>query len=1029
MSNSNDVAIIGMAGVFPEADTVEKFWENIYLKKESIRIFSDDYLRKIGVDIKDLEDPNYVKAGTFLKGTKEFDAEFFGYTPREAEIMDPQQRKFLEMAWSAYENAGYATDSKNEYRVGVFAGCTMNTYILQNLIKRPDILNFLGYQQIMIGNDKDFITSRVSYKMNLTGPSIGVQTACSSSLYAIHLAYQSLLIGDCDMALAGGSSIRFPMGRGYIYNPGGTSSKDGHCYTFDKRANGSVVGSGTGVVVLKRLDDAIKDNDTILAVIKSTSIGNDGADKAGFSAPSISGQEKVIADAFTQAEINPESIQYVEAHGTATQLGDPIEFAALTNAFNKFSTKKNYCAIGSVKTNIGHLDAAAGVAGLIKIVLALQNKKIPSNSNFETPNENINLMDSPFYINNEPLDWENKDCRRAAINSIGMGGNDAFIILEEAPKKREKIIDKKYNLFTLSAKTKNALKVYQNNIRDFLMKHHEISETDMAYTFQIGRNSFKNRIAYVYDDKDDLIQQLSKNEDIQQSLKSNAIFIFGGTGSQYINMCQELYTNSIVFKEVLENTNSRIKNIVNLNLLEDIFRYDCGSLKEKQKINEIKYADLSLFLVEYSLAEFLINLGIQPKAILGEGVGELVAGIFSGLINFEETIKLLNLKIKYLDYSDSVILKVCIKQDVLSEFLNEDVKLVSSYSDSLHILKGSNQKMFQMENALSGINIKCERLYNFPTLLNDSKLNSYFDELINLMKISENEKTKLISGNKDSKNIYQLINGLRTNNNFVNTIKRLKQFTNESDCLVMIGHDKNIEQALKDENINNNLVSVLNGNPEENYSQFLKFIGYLWSSGFEVNWNEFWKKENVSRIPLPTYPFSKTVFWVDQDPEKKLDISNVNETLSSDPTKSLESSYEESQIKKKNLNSNNKKKRLTKDELQKGLLRIWKEATGIETLGIKDDLFELGGDSLMATQIISEIRKKYDVTISIGEMFENASVEYITEKLVNDVTLNKEEKKSAEKDIDEKMKYETLKEIDSLTDEEVIKLLQEGEKN
>ncbi|MCM3318029.1 phosphopantetheine-binding protein [Rummeliibacillus stabekisii] len=1021
MSN-NDIAIIGLAGIFPDAIDVGKYWENISDKKESIREFSDEYLISQGVNEKYLKDPNYVKAGTMLEGAKEFDAEFFGYTPREAEIMDPQQRKFLEVAWGAFENAGYSTESNTNNRIGVFGGSTMNTYILQNLIKERDLLNFLGEQQVMIGNDKDYLTSRVSYKLNFNGPSIVVQTACSSSLYAIHLACQHLLIGDCDMALAGGSSIRMPLEKGYKYTPGGTSSKNGHCYAFDKRANGSVVGSGTGVVVLKRLEDAIKDNDTIHAVIKGSNVGNDGSDKPGFSAPSIQGQARVINDAFTLTGISPESIQYVEAHGTATQLGDPIEFSALTNGFNKSSNKKNYCSLGSVKTNIGHLDAAAGVAGLIKIVMALKNKKIPANSNFESPNDKINLEESPFYINKEILDWEieNDQPRRAAINSIGMGGNDAFMILEEAPAQPVESLTKDNNLLILSSKNEEALIRYKKNLLQFLIDKPDTPLTDLTYTLQVGRNQFDKRFTCVFSDYNDLIQQLSTNKIEKQSTNKNSelTFIFGGNGSQYIDMAKKLYQNNSNFKNILDNNNNKINETTELDLLNDVIKFEDTSLKAKQKINDNKNSELCLFLLEFSLAEFLMNLNILPKSVLGFGIGEYVAGTVSGRIEFKKAVELIKLRSNFIEQdSNKIVLKVNSTLELISEYIDDSVKILSSYSDSLHIVKGDINSINGIERELSKVNIKCEKLFNYSTL-NDLEINNY----ISANQKALCEKDEAIPLIKEIRSSHST-NEIQTNYN--SALSSLKEDINEEDFIVIIGHDELIETALNQYNFKN-VLSILNGNAKLDYSTFLTTLGSLWSNNIDINWKEFWKKQQVMRIPAPTYPFSKTVYWIDE----KVDVKTKNVEIplpSSGEVKNKKEKqdkltvniYEEKQNHEVPSNEN---KYYDRGQIKEELLSIWKKATGFEEINVKDDLFDLGGHSLMATQIVSSIREKFSVSISIDDMLEDASVEYISDLVYQQ--LNSLEDK-LEDDPEEKMKSEVLEKINSLSDDEVNKILQE----
>ncbi|MFW9261376.1 type I polyketide synthase, partial [Nostoc sp. CALU 546] len=429
------IAVIGMVGRFPGAKSIDEFWDNLCQGKESISFFSDEELEASGVDPAWLNDRNYVKAGVRLSDIEMFDAPFFDFSPKEAEIIDPQHRILLECAWEALENAGY-NPSSGKGLTGVYVGTNMSNYFLSNLSSHPDIIQSRGLA-VIYGNSQDFAATRVSYKLNLKGPSINVQTACSTSLVAVHSACQGLLNYECDMALAGGISIESLQKQGYFYQEGSITSPDGHCRAFDANAQGTIFGDGAGIVVLKRLEDALTDGDCIHAVIKGSAINNDGAAKVGYTAPSVSGQAEVIAEAQAIAGVAAETITYIEAHGTGTALGDPIEISALKKAFAARTKQKNFCAIASVKTNIGHLNTAAGVTGLIKTVLALKNQQIPPSLHFQQPNPEIDFANSPFYVNTKLSPWQsNGTPRRAGVSSFGIGGTNAHVILEQAPDLR-----------------------------------------------------------------------------------------------------------------------------------------------------------------------------------------------------------------------------------------------------------------------------------------------------------------------------------------------------------------------------------------------------------------------------------------------------------------------------------------------------------------------------------------------------------------------------------------------------------------
>ncbi|HXO19155.1 MAG TPA: polyketide synthase, partial [Thermoanaerobaculia bacterium] len=422
-----------MAGRFPGAATLEQFWANLRDGRESIARLSDEQLLASGARPATLANPLYVKAAPLLDGVDLFDAPFFGINGREAEILDPQQRLFLECAWSALESAGYVAE-RYPGSIGLFAGAGPSAYLWSNLSRRPDVLDAHGSLPVLLGNEKDYLASRTAFALNLRGPCIGVQTACSTSLVAVHLACQALLDYHCDMALAGGVRISVPQALGYFYEEGGILSPDGHCRTFDARAGGTLFGSGVGAVVLKRLDEALADGDPVRAVIRGTAVNNDGSLRVGFSAPGVEGQMAVIAEALSAAAVDPDTISYVEAHGTATPLGDPIEVEALTRAYRSHTRRKGFCALGSVKSNVGHLDTAAGVAGLIKTVLSLEHRQLPPSLHLETPNPQIDFAGSPFYVNDRLREWEGTGGpRRAAVSAFGMGGANAHVVLEEAP--------------------------------------------------------------------------------------------------------------------------------------------------------------------------------------------------------------------------------------------------------------------------------------------------------------------------------------------------------------------------------------------------------------------------------------------------------------------------------------------------------------------------------------------------------------------------------------------------------------------
>ncbi|MEL7407628.1 MAG: SDR family NAD(P)-dependent oxidoreductase [Cyanobacteria bacterium J06558_2] len=631
------VAIIGMAGRFPGATNVEEFWQNLQDGVESLSLFTDEELLAAGIPEKLVNDIDYVKVGGVLDDVDLFDAAFFDLNPKETELMDPQHRLFLECAWSAMENAGYDS-TKCDSRVGVYAGASLNQYLTFD-INRDQIGSGEAYQK-MIGNDKGFLATRVSYKLNLTGPSITVQTACSTSLVAATLAYQSLQNYQCDMVLAGGVSINLPQKSGYFYEPGGPLSPDGHCYAFDARAQGTTAGNGVGVVVLKRVEDAIADGDCIYGVIKGAAINNDGAQKIGYTAPSVDGQAEVIAEALMLAEVEPDTIDYIEAHGSGTALGDPIEIAALNKVFHG-STAKNFCALGSVKTNIGHLDAAAGVAGLIKTTLALKHQLIPPSLNFEQPNPQIDFDNSPFYVNTKLAEWTaGATPRRAGVSSLAMGGTNVHIVLEEAPQLPATDASRPWQLLMLSAKTESALAAARENLSQHLSQHPNLNLADVTYTLQVGRRDFSHRSILVCTDTQDAVRELSQPASprvltqLHESRTPSVAFIFPGEETFYANMAQELYQTESVFRTQVERCCHSLEP--ELNLLSLIYPGESPTEKPAPQI-----AKLGVFVIEYALAQLWMSWGIAPAAVGGQGIGEYVAATIAGVFTPEEALKLL----------------------------------------------------------------------------------------------------------------------------------------------------------------------------------------------------------------------------------------------------------------------------------------------------------------------------------------------------------------------------------------------------
>lgn len=654
--DNESVAIIGLAGQFPGAKNIETFWQNLRDGVESITVFADEELEP--ADPAWMNNPSYVKAGAILADIDKFDAAFFGYSPREAENMDPQQRIFLECAWQALEDAGY-DPQRYEGTVGIYAGEGMNTYLINNVCPSRDYTNnrsFLetvGDVQMTIGQASDFLSTRVSYKLNLTGPSVNIQTACSTSLVAVHKASLSLLAGECDMALAGGVAIRVPQKTGYLHEAGAIFSPDGHCRAFDARAQGTVFGNGCGIVVLKRLTDAIAGRDNIYAVIKGSAINNDGSAKVDFAAPSVEGQAAVISEALATAGIAAHTIDYVETHGTGTPLGDPVEIAGLTQAFRQTTQANGFCALGSVKTNVGHLANAAGVVGLIKTVLSLKHQLIPPSLHFEKPNPQIDFANSPFFVNTQLRDWQktNGTPRRAGVSSLGMGGTNVHVILEEAPEtfNREnlqtggELSERPTHILTLSAKTEPVLQELAKRYVTYLQANPEPQLADIGFTANTGRKHFEQRLAIVATSKTQLQQQLATFSPSclgksKQKLGAMA-FLFTGQGSQYVGMGRQLYETQPTFRANLERCDDILSSYLEYPLLEVL--YPPAAENHSPLLNSTAYTQPALFAFEYALFQLWKSWGIHPDIVMGYSVGEYVAACVAGVFSLEDGLKLM----------------------------------------------------------------------------------------------------------------------------------------------------------------------------------------------------------------------------------------------------------------------------------------------------------------------------------------------------------------------------------------------------
>lgn len=638
-NSSGSVAIVGMSGAFPGAQNIEQFWERLREGTELISQHSSTASRGMQSQRR-----QFVPAVACMDGVDLFDAAFFGLTPAEAEITDPQHRILLEHAWNAMEHAGY--DPGNyDGSIGVFAGCTTNSYLVNNIGSRPDLLQGLDPVQLNVGNGTDFLTTRISYKLNLRGPSHAVQSACSTSLVAVHCACRSLLDFECDMALAGGVSVNVTVLDGYWYREGGMLSPDGHCRAFDAEASGTVFGNGVGVVLLKRLEDAMADRDFIHAVILGSAVNNDGSNKVGYLAPAVNGQAAVIAEAFGSAGVEPESVGYVECHGTGTSLGDPVEIRALTKVFGSRSEK--FCAIGSVKTNVGHLDAAAGVTGLIKAVMSLRTATLVPTLHFQRANPFLGLEETPFHVPTDLQRWVRRaGPLRAGVSAFGVGGTNAHVVLEEPPPKTRSEVGQCWQLLIVSAKTRTALRRAAENLADLLLRPPDGAElADIAYTLQVGRRAFPVRVSVVCRTPEEgaalLLNACNQAPEEQEESAPPVAFLFPGEVAHFASRARYLYQHEPVFRAHFV----RCSEIAQSSRLSSVPLINAPDLPELEAEPDARAVRLLMLLsFEYALAQLWISWGVKPQALIGEGAGKYCAACLSGDMTIEDMLRSHNIK-------------------------------------------------------------------------------------------------------------------------------------------------------------------------------------------------------------------------------------------------------------------------------------------------------------------------------------------------------------------------------------------------
>ena len=880
--DETDIAIVGMAAHLPGAHSIEEYWDNLQSGIESIRHYSKEELLAAGEAAHRLNRPDYVPAAAPLEGFENFDAEFFGLSPKEAAIMDPQHRRFLEVSWEALENAGHMPeDAKGP--IGVYGGCGMGSYFYFNICSNPDLVDNVGMFLLRhTGNDKDFLTTRLSHILDLKGPSVNLQTACSTSLVATHYAVQALLSDECDTAIAGGVTIELPQDRGYIFKEGEVLSPDGHCHAFDHRAQGTVFGSGAGAIVLRRLSDAIADGDHIWAVIKGSAINNDGASKAGYLAPSVDGQANAIAEAQIMANTPADTIDYVECHGTGTYLGDPIEVAALTQAFNETTEETGFCKLGSVKTNIGHLDTAAGVAGLIKTAMSLHHRQIPASLGYEAPNPAIDFETSPFTVNDRLSDWvSHKGPRRAGVNSLGVGGTNAHVVLQEAPTRAASDPSEwPFQILTVSGRTKAALDANAAALAAHLRAHPEQDLADIAWTLQKGRRGFERRRVVVAETHAEAAAQLEANDPrraFTHSTLSEApdhVFMFPGGGAQYAGMARDLYETEPVFAEWMDK---------GLEILAPKLDYDIRALwlPELDAIEAageaLKKPSVQLPLImitEYALAQLWMSWGVQPTALVGHSMGENTAACVAGVMSFEDCIGLVHLRGTLFDtVPEGGMLSIALPADQLEPLLGAHLDLGAVNAPNLSVATGPQAALDDLEARLKAKEIDCQRIA-INIAAHSRMLEPILQEFGDYLRaITLNAPQIPFTSNRSGTYITDAeaqdpeywVSHLRGTVRFADCLTTLSEV--EDRIFIEVGPGKALSSLAgqHDKLSANQVISSLR-HPKDDVADdayFMAMLGRIWAVGGTFDWDQIWGEARRVRVPLPTYAFQHAPYFIE----------------------------------------------------------------------------------------------------------------------------------------------------------------------
>ncbi|MEV6328795.1 beta-ketoacyl synthase N-terminal-like domain-containing protein [Streptomyces sp. NPDC051909] len=961
---TRSIAVIGLAGRFPGAAGAAELWDNLVAGRESLTRLTDERLAAAGVPLADRSSPDYVPVRGLLDGVELFDSELFGYSAREAELTDPQQRLLLECAWEALEDAGHGGF---DGRGGVFAGTGVNGYLLRHVLSGPRGQDPSELLQVVIGNEKDHAATRIAYKLGLSGPALTVQTACSTSLVAVHLAAQSLLNGECDLALAGGASVQLPQESGYLHTRHGILSPDGHCRPFDRDAHGTVVGSGVGLVVLKRLDEALADGDRVHAVILGSAINNDGARKIGYTAPSTAGQTEVVRAALRTARVDPATIGYVEAHGTGTELGDGIEVAALTEAYRDSTAESGYCALGSVKANVGHLDAAAGVTGLIKAVLAVREGVIPPSINCAQPNPQIDWEDSPFFVNTALRPWPaGSTPRRAGVSAFGVGGTNAHVVLEQAPAAEPAPeAPAGPHLMIASAHTEKALRTRAETLAAHVRPAGATPVADVCHTLRTGRAVLPWRTFAVATESAELGDRLARSLPRRAARGVNLGFLFPGQGSQYPDMAAGLYRALPTFREVFDECAELLAAESGVHLRPLLL--EAGDDAESAaRLRRTALAQPAVFVTEYALARQLGEWGLRPRTMLGHSIGEYAAACLAGAVGLPDALRLVAVRGRLMDALPvGRMLAVLAAEETVAPLLRGDVSVAAVNGPQAVVVAGPPEAVDELAAELAARGVTARPLqvsHAFHTAMMDPVLADFRREASTVA--YRRPRTRILSNltgavvREYSADYWT--EHLRRPVRFADGLGRMLAAANP--FLLEVGPGRALTSLVRAQGgaVDLDCVPTMPRSGERGlaHETLLTAVGEAWAAGAEVDWQAFGPSRR-RRVPLPAYPFQRRRHWLDSSVPQ----ADARTEMPAQPPAEQHTVGRPADEPPAGSGA--------EAGLEASVRAVWQRLLGNVPVLPDSDFFVLGGDSLLSVRLIGILHREHEVEMSLQDVLDH----------------------------------------------------------